>query len=93
MENKQAHVKMTIDLSESLKTYVNEQAEADGYMSPSEYVRELIRHDQQRKAALEELGGLILEGLRSGPPIPLTPQYWKEKEKRLFKKSKKRKEA
>jgi integrase len=42
----------------------------------------LIRADQKRKAE-ERIDTLLLEGLDSGPPIPVTPEYWEEKKRRL----------
>ena len=42
---------------------------------PSEYVRELIRRDQKRKAR-EQLDALVLEGLDSGHPTPVDAGYW-----------------
>jgi antitoxin ParD1/3/4 len=52
---------MNISLPDSLKAFVDEQVETAGYGSSSEYVRELIRRDQDRAA----LRGLLLDGARS----------------------------
>jgi antitoxin ParD1/3/4 len=67
---------MNISLPDPLKRYVEEQVSAGGYSSASEYVRELLRADQQRKAEarLEEL---LLEGLQS-EPVEATPEYWQQ---------------
>lgn len=54
---------MNISLPEELKAFVDQQVAGRGYTSSSEYVRELIRKDQDR----EKLRGLLLEGLNSGP--------------------------
>lgn len=56
---------MNVSLPESLKTYIDERLEGDGYGTASEYVRELIRADQKRReeAKLEKL---LLERLESG---------------------------
>ena len=53
-----------------------------GYSSVSEYMRELIRADQKRKVE-ERIDTLLLEGLDSGQPIPVTAEYWEEKKRRL----------
>ncbi|MGJ8610037.1 MAG: ribbon-helix-helix domain-containing protein, partial [Octadecabacter sp.] len=37
------------------------------YSNVSDYVRDLIRKDQERHIAIEELQGLITEGLQSSP--------------------------
>ena len=52
---------MNISLPEALKSYVDEQVSDRGYGSTSEYVRELIRKDQDRQI----LRGLLLEGAAS----------------------------
>lgn len=51
--------------------------------SASEYIRELIREDQ-RRAAQEKLEAMLLEGLASGEPIEVTPEYWERKRKELL---------
>jgi antitoxin ParD1/3/4 len=52
---------MNISLPESLKTYVDDQVSTGGFGTASEYLRTLIREDQERK----QLRGLILDGARS----------------------------
>ena len=73
---------MNIALPESMKHFVQERVTEGGYSSVSEYVRELIRADQKRKAE-ERIDTLLLEGLDSGQPIPVTAEYWEEKKRRL----------
>ena len=52
---------MNVSLPEALKDFVEEQVSARGYSTSSEYVRELIRRDQDR----QRLRGLLLEGAAS----------------------------
>ncbi len=73
---------MNIALPESMKHFVQERVAAGGYSSVSEYVRELIRADQKRKVE-ERIDTLLLEGLESGQPIPVTEEYWDEKKRKL----------
>ncbi len=73
---------MNIALPESLKHFVQERVAEGGYSSVSEYVRELIRTDQKRKVE-ERIDTLLLEGLDSGEPIPVTKDYWDEKKRKL----------
>ena len=73
---------MNIALPESMNHFVQERVTADGYSSVSEYVRDLIRADQKRQAT-ERIDALLLEGLESGEPIPVTPEYWEEKKRRM----------
>ena len=52
---------MNISLPEGLKVFVDEQVASRGYGTSSEYVRELIRRDQDR----QRLRTLLLEGASS----------------------------
>jgi antitoxin ParD1/3/4 len=61
---------MNISLPEPLKEFVDGQIATGRYSSASEYVRELIRDDEKRKAE-ERLETLLLEGL-SGEESTLT---------------------
>jgi len=73
---------MNIALPESMKHFVQERVSEGGYSSVSEYVRDLIRADQRRKAE-ERIDALLLEGLDSGQAIAVTPEYWEEKKRKL----------
>lgn len=55
---------MNISLPEPLKQFVDLQIASGRYSSASEYVRELIREDERRRAA-ERLELLLLQGLES----------------------------
>lgn len=63
---------MNISLPESLKTFVEEQVAERGYGTTSEYVRELIRDDQDRR----RLRNLLLEGAASPPSEPVSDAYF-----------------
>lgn len=52
---------MNISLPDDLKSFVDEQVAGRGYTSTSEYLRALIRLDQDK----EKLRALLLEGLQS----------------------------
>ena len=66
---------MNISLPETMKSFVDEQVQNGSYGSASEYIRELVRRDQKERAQ-ERLEALLLEGLESGNPAPVTPEYW-----------------
>ena len=61
---------MNISLPETLKEYVKERVREGRYSNPSDYIRALIRTDQERTAE-RRLEALLLEGLASGEPAPL----------------------
>jgi len=66
---------MNIALPENLKEFVLRQVAEGGYSTTSEYVRELIRADQKRKAG-ERLETLLLAGLEGGDAAPMTQKEW-----------------
>lgn len=68
---------MNISLPEPLKEFVSRQVSSGRYGSVSEYVRELVREDEKRKAQ-ERLDAILLEGLQSGEAAEMTRQDWKE---------------
>ena len=55
---------MNISLPEPLKEFVDRQVADGRYSSASEYMRELIREDEKRKAE-DRLEALLIEGLQS----------------------------
>ncbi len=63
---------MNISLPDSLKSFVDEQVASRGYGTSSEYVRELIRNDQDR----QQLRALLLEGGGSAPGAPADTAYF-----------------
>jgi antitoxin ParD1/3/4 len=71
-------VTMNISLTEDLKSFVDARVKARGYSSYSEYVRDLVRRDEER-AKEERLKKLLQEGLESGPGRP-----WEEHKAELL---------
>lgn len=63
---------MNISLPDSLKSFVDEQVSQRGYGTSSEYVRELIRKDQDRL----QLRTLLLAGAASTPTAPADASYF-----------------
>ncbi len=63
---------MNISLPQSLKSFVDQQVRSRAYSSSSEYVRELIRKDQER----QHLRGLLLEGAASPPAVTADADYF-----------------
>ena len=82
---------MNVSLPEELKEYVEAQTKS-GYSTPSEYVRELIRDDQKRRAK-EKLDALLLEGLNSGDSIPVDAKFWSELKREALAKLESRKRS
>ncbi len=65
---------MNISLPDPMKQFVEEQVSAGGYSSAREYVRELVRADQRRKAK-DQLEEILLAALKSEPEV-VTPEWW-----------------
>ena len=63
---------MNISLPDALKSFVDEQVNQGGYGTSSEYVRELIRKDQDRL----QLRGLLLAGAASELTGLIAPAYF-----------------
>lgn len=57
---------MNISLTDKLKNFVEEKVESGDYSNASEYVRELIRKEQDRAKAIAEIQVLLDEGEASG---------------------------
>ncbi len=66
--------RITITLPPEMKEYVESQVASGSFGNTSEYIRDLIRHDRQNQA-MEKVEALIMEGINSGPPAPLTPDF------------------
>ena len=65
---------MNISLPDPMKEFVDGQVAKGRYSSASEYVRELIRADERRKAE-DQLEELLLEGLQ-GEETAFTREDW-----------------
>ena len=61
-----------ISLPQSLKSFVDQQVEQRGYATSSEYIRELIRKDQERVT----LRQVLLEGATSALDGEADPTYF-----------------
>lgn len=57
---------MNVSLPDPMKDWVEAQAQTGRYSNASDYVRDLIRRDQERLSKLAELQRLIEEGFESG---------------------------
>lgn len=57
---------MNISLPDQMKHWVEQQAETGRYSNASDYVRDLIRRDQERQAKIARMQKLIDEGIQSG---------------------------
>ena len=63
---------MNVSLPDPMKLWVEQQAQSGRYSNTSDYVRDLIRRDQERAAGIAELQSHITEGLESGKSVPIS---------------------
>ncbi|NMQ27446.1 type II toxin-antitoxin system ParD family antitoxin [Candidatus Accumulibacter phosphatis] len=75
---------MNISLPDSLKSFVDKQVSERGYGTSSEYVRALIRKDQDR----QHLRGLLLAGVATAPTSPADAAYFESLRGRVHKAAK-----
>ncbi|MCB1331961.1 MAG: type II toxin-antitoxin system ParD family antitoxin, partial [Maritimibacter sp.] len=59
---------MNVSLPDPMKAWVEDQVAEGRFGNSSDYVRDLIRRDQERRAAVAALQAVIGEGLASGAP-------------------------
>ena len=75
---------MNISLPDSLKSFVDDQVNERGYSTSSEYVRELIRRDQDRTS----LRGMLLQGASSAQVGVADQAYFDTLRKRVSQRTK-----
>jgi antitoxin ParD1/3/4 len=68
---------MNISLPESMKQWVDAQVENGGYGTASEFIRELLRQEQKRRARAQ-IDANLLDALDSGKSEPMTAKEWEE---------------
>lgn len=57
---------MNVSLPDAMKEWVEAQAKTGRYANASDYVRDLIRRDQERNDKIAAMQRLVDEGLNSG---------------------------
>lgn len=74
---------MSFALPESMRAYIDARVRDGDYGNTSEYLRELIRRDQNEQAAAR-IRNLIADGLASGPSRVVDEQVIAELRDRSF---------
>lgn len=68
---------MNVSLPTQMKAWVERQAERGRYGNASDYIRDLIRRDRERKEAIAALQAAITVGVESGEPQPFDAATFK----------------
>ena len=57
---------MELSLPDAMQRWVEQQAQSSRYSNASDYLRDLIRKDQELAAKIANMQALVTEGLASG---------------------------
>lgn len=76
-----ATVRKTITLTDAQDDWIKSQVANGDFTNESEYLRDLIRRDQEKERALK---AAIDEGLASGPSTRSIEEIWAEAEARYL---------
>jgi Arc/MetJ-type ribon-helix-helix transcriptional regulator len=97
---------MTITLPEAITERVTALARKHGFSSPTDYLVRLVEEAEAEADVdvddgagppelgprnREELERMLDEGMASGPPIRVTPEFWEERKRVLAERMAKRK--
>jgi len=72
-------VRKTITLTDQQDNWVKAQINAGHYTNDSEYIRDLIRRDQERSAEVEAIRAALTEGEASGETRRFEPAAFKQR--------------
>ena len=72
-------VRKTITLTDKQDSWVKAQIDAGRYTNDSEYIRDLIRREQERSAEIEAIRAALIEGEISGEPKSFDVGAFKQK--------------
>ncbi len=75
-------VRKTITVTDKQDDWIKAQVEAGDFTNDSEYVRDLIRRDQEQKTKFEALKAAIQDGIESGTSDKTLHEIWQEAEAR-----------
>ena len=57
---------MNISLPNAMKQWVEQQTQSGRYSNSSDYMRDLIRRDQEKAVKIANMQALVTEGIESG---------------------------
>lgn len=77
-----ATIRKTITLSDHQDAWIKSQIARGGFTNDSEYIRDLLRRDQEEQAKLSDLRTAIAEGLESGVSESSFDDIWQAAEER-----------
>jgi antitoxin ParD1/3/4 len=72
-------IRKTITLTDAQDGWIKSQIAAGGYTNDSEYIRDLIRREQERSTQIEAIRAELIEGEASGEPRPFDAAAFKQR--------------
>jgi antitoxin ParD1/3/4 len=72
-------VRKTITLTDKQDSWIKAQIDAGRYTNDSEYIRDLIRREQERSAEIEVINAALIDGESSGEPRPFNAKAFKQR--------------
>ncbi|WP_191489688.1 type II toxin-antitoxin system ParD family antitoxin [Pseudomonas sp. FEN] len=72
-------VRKTITVTDQQDGWIKAQIDAGHYTNDSEYIRDLIRREQERSAEFEAIRAALIEGESSGEPRPFNADEFKKR--------------
>jgi antitoxin ParD1/3/4 len=72
-------VRKTITLTDKQDGWIKAQIDAGHYTNDSEYIRDLIRREQERSAEIDTVRAALTEGEASGEPRPFDAGAFKQR--------------
>ena len=75
-------VRKTITLTEKQDAWIKAQIVAGEFTNDSEYIRDLVRRDQEQNAKFKALKAAVQDGLNSGVSDKTLGEIWAEAERR-----------
>jgi antitoxin ParD1/3/4 len=72
-------VRKTITLTDKQNGWIKAQIDAGHYTNDSEYIRDLIRREQERSAEIEAIRAALIEGESSGEPRSFDADAFKQR--------------
>jgi antitoxin ParD1/3/4 len=81
-KNNMGTTRKTITLTDQQDMWIKSRIAAGEYTNDSEYIRALVRRDQEQNARFRELKAAIQEGMDSGISDKTLRDIWEEAEER-----------
>ena len=72
-------VRKTITVTDKQDGWIKAQIEAGHYTNDSEYIRDLIRREQERSAEVEAIRSALIAGESSGAPRAFDAEAFKQR--------------